>query len=407
MTSSATFAYKAATADGDIVSGVLDGTSRDQVVEHLRLTGHVPIRVDSAPQSAPASRLARFRRERITEAQVGVATRELATLLRAGMPLDRALAVLESLTDSAPLAVVLSDVRRQVKEGATLADAMAEHDGVFGRFYLSLLRAGESGGALDTVLARLSEYLERSREMKAAVTSSLMYPAVLVVVAITSILILLGYVVPQFKDMFESAGQTLPLSTRITIATGEALQSYGWVLALLALAGTLILQKQLASPRSAMKWHAWALRLPLAGDIIVKREIARFAYTLSVLLANGLPLLNALTIVRDTMGNYVLRDGVERALSGLREGERLAKPLAAAAHFPQLAAHMIAVGEESGDLQRALEQIASTYDKEAEITIKRSLTLLEPALILVLGVVIAAVIISILVAFLGINELVV
>jgi general secretion pathway protein F len=396
MTSSATFAYKAATADGDIVSGVLDGTSRDQVIEQLRLAGHVPIRVDSAPQPTTASRLSGFRRERITEADVGVATRELATLLRAGMPLDRALAVL-----------VLSDVRRQVKEGATLADAMAEHDGVFGRFYLSLLRAGESGGALDTVLARLSEYLERSREMKAAVTSSLMYPAVLVVVAITSILILLGYVVPQFTEMFASAGQALPLSTRITIAIGEALQSYGWVLALVALAGTLVLRKQLDSPRSAMKWHAWALRLPLAGDIIVKREIARFAYTLSVLLANGLPLLNALTIVRDTMGNYVLRDGVERALSGLREGERLAKPLAAAAHFPKLAAHMIAVGEESGDLQRALEQIASTYDKEAEITIKRSLTLLEPALILVLGVVIAAVIISILVAFLGINELVV
>jgi general secretion pathway protein F len=260
---------------------------------------------------------------------------------------------------------------------------------------------------LDTVLARLSEYLERSREMRAAVTSSLMYPAVLVVVAITSILILLGYVVPQFTEMFAGAGQALPLSTRITIAIGETLQSYGWVLALLALAGILYMRRQLGSPRTAMKWHAWALRLPLAGDIIVKREIARFAYTLSVLLANGLPLLKALTIVRDTMSNHVLRDGVERALSGLREGERLAKPLAAAAHFPPLAAHMIAVGEESGDLQRALEQIASTYDKEAEITIKRSLTLLEPALILVLGVVIAAVIISILVAFLSINELVV
>ncbi len=402
----ARFAYKAATGDGEIVTGFVDGVTRDEVVEQLREAGHTPIRVDPAPQSR-VSPLRRLRRRRISEEQIGVATRELSTLLRAGMPLDRALGVLVSLTDGEPLGEVLSDVRRRVKEGTTLADAMTAHEPVFGRFYLSLLRAGEAGGALEAVLTRIAEYLERSRELRGAVTSALMYPAVLVFVAVSSIFVLLGYVVPQFTEMFADLGQALPLSTRITIAVGEALQRYGWLLALTAGGAAYFLRVQLASPRTAYRWHAWALKAPLAGELIVKREIARFAHMLSVLLGNGLPLLRALTIVKDTMGNLVLASGIERAVSGLREGERLAEPLARTPHFPSFAAHMIAVGEESGELQQALEQVAASYEKESQTTIKRALTLLEPILILVLGVVIAAVIISILVAILSVNELVV
>jgi len=400
------YAYKAANGDGDIVSGFVDGATRDQVIEQLREAGHMPIRVDPAPLPR-ASSLRRLRRRRINEEQIGAATRELSTLLRAGMPLDRALGVLVSLTDGEPLGEVLTEVRRRVKEGATLADAMGEYEHVFGRFYLSLLRAGESGGALETVLGRIAEYLERSREIRGAVTSALMYPAVLVFVALSSIFVLLGYVVPQFTEMFAELGQALPLSTRITIGVGQALQRYGWLLALVTCGAAYFVRVQLANPRTAYRWHAWALKTPLAGELIVKREIARFAHMLSVLLGNGLPLLRALTIVKDTMGNLVLASGIERAVSGLREGERLAAPLARTPHFPSFAAHMIAVGEESGELQQTLDQIAASYEKESQTTMKRALTLLEPILILVLGVVIAAVIISILVAILSVNELVV
>ena len=403
----ATFQYKAATVDGDIVYGTLSGNSRGHIVEQLQATGHIPIRVDQSAQRSKSRRQLRFRKQRVTEDQLGVATRELSTLLHAGLPLDRALEIMISLADGKPLVDLLENIRDRVKQGATLADAMEAQGKVFSRFYLSLLRAGESGGALEVVLNRLAEHMEQSKELRGALTSALIYPAILVVVAIASILILLGYVVPQFTQMFEGVEQVLPLSTRITIAAGETIQSYGWLLLLLFGGAVAFMQRQLTQPASAYKWHAWILKLPFAGDIIVKMEVARFAHTLSTLLQNGVPLLKALLIVKDTMGNRVLADGLERVAGSLKEGQSLADPLAQTAHFPSFAAHMIRVGEESGDLQDILQKVAATYDRDTQVTIKHALTLLEPVLILTLGIIIAAVIISILVAILSINELVV
>ena len=234
-----------------------------------------------------------------------------------------------------------------------------------------------------------------------------MYPAILVVVAIISIFILLGYVVPQFTQMFDGMGQALPMSTRITIAVGETLQAYGWLLVLLVAAAIWFVRRQLADPKSAYKWHAWLLQTPFLGEIVVKMEVARFAHTLSTLLHNGIPLLKALGIVKDTMGNRVLANGIEKVSAGLKEGNRLADPLSDVPHFPSFATHMIRVGEESGELESILTKVAETFDRDTQVTIKRTMTLLEPMLILVLGVVIAAVIISILVAILSINELVI
>jgi general secretion pathway protein F len=230
---------------------------------------------------------------------------------------------------------------------------------------------------------------------------------VLVFVALGSILVLLGYVIPQFTEMFEDVGQVLPLSTRITISIGEVLQSYGWVLitALALLVWTI--RHQLKEDDTAIKWHRRLLHLPLAGPIILKMEVAHFARTLSILLHNGIPLLKALMIVKDTMSNLVLAKGIESVAGSLRKGQSLAEPLAELASFPAFAIHMIGVGEESGNLQEILTQVADTYDRDTQTTMKRALALLEPMLILVLGVVIAAAIMSILVAILSVNDLVI
>jgi general secretion pathway protein F len=237
--------------------------------------------------------------------------------------------------------------------------------------------------------------------------SALIYPAVLVLVAIGSILMLLGYVVPQFTEMFAEFDQALPLSTKITVAVGEAIRSYGWILLLLIPAGAWFVRRQLANRRSARRWHAWLLRLPMIGDIAVKMEDARFAHTLSTLLDNGVPLLAALSIVKDATANYVIADGLEGVVTNLKDGSSLAEPLAAIPYFPAFAVQMIRVGEESGELQSILTDVSAAYERETQLTIKRSLALLEPVLILVLGAVIAAVIMSVLVAILGINELVI
>ena len=403
----ATFQYKAATTSGEIVDGVLSGSTRVHVIEQLQSLGHVPIRVDESLAKNKVKRKLQLRRQRVTEEHIGDVTRSLSTLLQAGLPLDRALAILISLADNEPMKELLGNIRDRVKEGATLADAMEEQGSAFSRFYISLLRAGESGGALEVVMQRLADHLESAKEMRSSLTSALIYPAILVVVALLSIFILLGYVVPQFTQMFDGMGEALPMSTRITIAVGESLQAWGWILIVLVAGAFWYLRQQLSQPASAYKWHAALLRMPLMGEIVVKMEVARFAHTLSTLLHNGIPLLKSLTIVKETMGNLVLAAGLERVAGGLKEGQSLADPLADVPHFPSFAVHMIRVGEESGELEGILHKVAETFDRDTQVTIKRTMTLLEPMLILVLGVVIAAVIISILVAILSINELVI
>ncbi|MGB5406257.1 MAG: type II secretion system F family protein [Thiogranum sp.] len=400
------FQYKAVRADGEVVQGTLEGSDRKQVVEQLHALGQTPIRIDEAALPASGGRKRRGRKRRLSEEQIANATRELSTLLRAGLPLDRALGVLISLSEGEPIAELLVNVRKEVNGGASLADAIESQGGAFNRFYINLLRAGEAGGALEVVLERLAEHMQQSKEVHDAMVSAMIYPAILIVVAVSSIFILLGYVVPQFTELFEDVGQVLPLPTRITIAVGEGLQSYGWVALLVVAAAGWIIRRQLEDPRGRRRWHARFLNMPLAGAIITRVEVARFARTLGTLLHNGVPLLKALSIVKDSIGNQVIADGIERVSGSLKQGQSLAEPLAEAALFPPFAIHMIRVGEESGRLEELLLQVASIYDRETQVTIKRTLSLLEPVLILVLGIVIAAVIISILMAILGINQLV-
>jgi general secretion pathway protein F len=368
------FHYKAVNADGEVVQGTLQGSDRKQVVEQLHALGQTPIRIDETTAPVTKGRKRRLRKRRLSEEQIAHATRELSTLLRAGLPLDRALGVLISLSEGEPISELLVNVRKEVNGGASLADAIESQGGAFDRFYINLLRAGEAGGALEVVLERLAEHMQQSKEVHDAMVSAMIYPAILIV--------------------------------RITIAVGEGLQSYGWVALLVVVAGVWIIRRQLEDPRGRRRWHARFLNLPLAGAIITRVEVARFARTLGTLLHNGVPVLKALSIVKDSIGNQVIADGIERVTGSLKEGQSLAEPLAEAALFPPFAIHMIRVGEESGRLEELLLQVASIYDRETQVTIKRTLSLLEPVLILVLGIVIAAVIISILMAILGINQLV-
>ncbi len=401
------YRFKAATSDGGIATGILRGNDRGEVVEQLRALGHIPIRIDETEIRTQKKQVSRLRKQRVTDEQVADFTRQLSTLLKAGVALDHALSILRSLAEGNPFATLISDIHARVKEGSTLADAIAEHDKVFNRLYVNLLRAGECGGALEIVLERLAEHLERNREIRDTLTSALIYPAILVVVALASIFILLGYVVPQFAEMFDGAGEALPLSTRVTISIGENIRAYGWLIVVLLAGAVWLTRQQLQDSRKLLKWHGLLLKLPVAGQIILKIEIARFARTLATLLQNGVTLLKALFIVKDTMSNQMLANGVEKVAASLKEGESLAEPLARFTSFPTLSIHMIRVGEETGNLQEILMHVATTYDRDTQTTIKRALALLEPALILVLGVIIAAVIISILVAILSVNELVI
>lgn len=398
--------YKAVNREGEAVEAQREAVNEGALILALQNEGYIPIRV--APASTRPFAWLRLGRDksRLSQKDIALFTHELLTLLQAGLPLDRALTVLAELTEGqAALNAMIGRVLESVKGGAQLSDALEAQTGVFSRFYLNLIRAGEAGGALEQVLARLADYLERSKELRETVTSALIYPAILVTMAVLSLLLLLTFVVPQFTEMFESAGKELPLPTQIVVGIAGGLRDYWWALPLLAIGVASYVRFQMADPDRRYVWDRRLLRLPLVGDLIKKIEVANFSRTLATLLGNGVSLLTALTIVKETLGNRVVSEKIDLAVESLKQGGGLSAPLVEAGLFPTLAVQMVKLGEESGHLDEMLERIAMTYDKEIKIAIQRLLALLEPVLIVGLGIMIAGIIISILMAILSVNDL--
>lgn len=402
----AQFHYKATSPAGDISEGDLEAHDETAAVERLRALELIPIRIEAVDEGSSATSGGLFSRKRIGQDQVGALTRELATLLRSGLPLDRAMEILIELAQSPQMRALLVRIRDDVRGGASLSAALEAHPTVFGRFFLGMIRAGEAGGALGSVLARISEFMERSKELKETVTSALIYPTILVLASVTSVMLLLIFVVPQFSQMFEQSGKALPLPTQIVIATGNFVRHYWWAIPL----GILLIWRyfawQMGRPASKAVWDARFLHLPLLGDLLTKIEVARFARTLGTLLANGIPLLGALSVVHETIGNSAIARGLDAAREQLKAGQGLSKPLLAQGVFPPMAVHMVGVGEETGQLAEMLTRVADVYDREVSMAVKRMLALMEPVMILGLGLVIGGIIISILLAILKVNSLV-
>lgn len=402
----ALYHYKAVGRDGETLEAERDAVDETALLLALQAEGLLPIRITPARSRPLAWLMPGGGKSRVSQAQVALFTRELLTLLQAGLPLDRALTVLLELTGTEPeLNTLIGRVLESVKGGAQLSDALGQYSEVFSRFYLNLIRAGEAGGALETVLERLTDYLERSRELKETVSTAMIYPIILVTMAAGSLLLLLTFVVPQFTEMFESAGKELPVPTRIVVGVAEGLQQYWWVLIVLVVALVSYVRQQAADPVRRQFWDEQSLKIPLVGDLILKFEVASFSRTLATLLTNGVSMLAAMAIVRETLANRVVADKVGLATESLKRGGGLSAPLIEANIFPTLALQMIKLGEESGHLAEMLDRVATTYDKEIKTAIQRLLALLEPILIVGLGILIAGIIISILMAILSVNDL--
>ncbi len=401
------FRYKAVSAAGETQEGEMEGLAQAAVVERLQALGLIPIRVEEAAAGAAGAHSGRgfFGKKRVSQDDVAVFTQEIATLLKAGLPLDRCLEILIGLSANESVRQLMTQIREDVRGGAALSKAMEAQSGVFSRFYLNMIRAGEAGGALDVVLQRLTEFMERSKELKETVKSALMYPAILIGVAVLSVVILLMWVVPQFSQMFEESGKALPLPTQIVIGAGDAVRGYWWAMVLGAIGVYSWFARQMREPASRYKWDRRLLNLPLVGDLVGKLEVARFSRTLGTLIGNGVTLLAALSIVKDTLNNTVMAEGLTLVANQLREGKGLGKPLMETGLFPKLAVHLVLVGEETGKLQDMLIRIADIYDREVHSAVKRMLALMEPVLILGLGLVIGGIIMSILVAILSVNDL--
>ena len=401
------YRYEAVDNTGEVLRDEIEAPTPEAAIERLRDQGLLPLSVNEAKGGFLRGGLGQplfSKRRALSRKSIMLLTQQLASLLHAGMPLDRAFTILIGVTDDEQARTLLERVQEKVRGGSSLADAL-EAQGAFSRFYLNMIRAGEAGGALEVVLKRLTEFLERSQALRETVTSALIYPMILLTVSALSVIILLTFVVPQFQRLFADAGKALPLATQIVIAVGDGFRHYWWAGALFIMLAVAAVRRQLNQPESRARWDRWLLRLPLVGDLIGKVETARLSRTLGTLLGNGVSLLNALTIVRETLSNQVMATALGEVAEHVKTGRGLAEPLQDAESFPKLAVQMIRVGEETGQLQEMLIQIADAYDGEVQTAVKRLLTLLEPAMILGLGVIIAGIIMSILVAILSLNEL--
>ena len=405
------FQYKAVTPAGEVLEGAMDATTQKGVIDHLRDMGYTPIRAVEAGAGESASAAARkpqglglFQRA-ITQDNVGIMTREIATLLKAGLPLDRSMEILVSLAENEKVAEVLTRVRNEVRGGASLSKALESQQGVFTRFYVNMVRAGEAGGALAEVLARLADFMERAKELRETVKSALIYPAILLVVSTVSVIILLAVVVPQFEPIFAQSGKALPFVTEAVLAAGAFMRAYWWALILGVASAIWITQKRLQAPASKLAFDKWILGVPLAGDLASKVETARLARTLGPLLRNGVSLINALSIGRETMDNTYMATGLAEVTRELKTGRGFGKPMMETRRFPDFAVHMIQVGEETGRLDVMLIEVADVYDREVARAVKRMLAMLEPAMIVGMAGIVGFIIISILAAMLTIYDL--
>ncbi|MGH7402087.1 MAG: type II secretion system F family protein, partial [Candidatus Rokuibacteriota bacterium] len=333
-------------------------------------------------------------------------TQQLATLIEAGLPLDRALAIQAELAPTPRLRAITGDVLRGVQGGSSLADALGKHHPrPFSRLYINMVRAGEKGGVLETTLRRLAGFLEESQEFRDALVSALIYPVLLTGVGAAAVVFLMAFVIPRFARIFEDLGATIPLPTLILLEASGLIRRYWWLLALLAVGGVLASRMVLATARGRLGADRLLLRLPVAGEVIVKTEVARFTRILGTLLRSGVAMIPALAVVKDMLDNQVLARAVESLGDGARRGAGLAQPMAEAGAFPPLAVHMVRVGEETGRLEETLLQVAASLEADTRKLVKRLIALAEPCIILVMGLVVGFIVVAMLLAILSVTDL--
>jgi len=405
------FEYRGLSAAGKQVTGLLEADSSKTLRVQLKKTGVFLTDVLGQSEARTGKKaaidrevqLGRVFRGRVTAEDVAVITRQLSTLLHAGVTLVEALTALVDQTDKDRLKRALSDVKQRVNEGSSLADALAQHPRIFGTLYVNMVRAGEASGALDAVLARLADFTEGQAKLKQKLVGTLIYPAIMTIIGGGILAVLMTVVVPKVTRIFESMRATLPWATRLLIFVSNLLSGFWWLILPLLFGAAAAAVAWTRSPNGRPVFDAWVLRLPVAGSLMRMLLVSRFSRTLATLLKAGVPMLTALDITKNVVTNTVLAGVVETARDAIREGESIAGPLKRSGQFPPLVYHMVAVGERSGQLEEMLLNVADSYENQVNVRLGALTALLEPLIIVAMGMVIAFVAFSILMPILQIN----
>jgi len=392
------FSYRATTVEGTIVEGVIEAADEKTAIERLKNTGYIPLTI-----ALPREGLKKKLSFKSSKGALLTFTTELSALLGAGLPLDRSLNILAGITESSEMKSVVQALLKSIRAGSSFSEALQKHPKVFPKLYINMIRAGEAGGVLDVVLDKLNEFLESSKELKDHILSVMIYPAILLFTGGLSIIILLTYVLPKFSLIFAELGGSLPLPTKILLTFSNTLKAYWWMAASAVFVSWIIFRNYIRSDAGKYKWDSVKLRF--MGDVIKKLETARFCRTLGTLLKSGVPLLQALNNAKDVISNQVISSAIDAVSTGAKEGKGIAVPLADANVLPPLALSMIKVGEETGQLDSMLMKVAYTYEKSLSVAIKRFVNLIEPVMILTMGLIIGFIVISMLLAIFSITEL--
>ncbi len=398
------YVYRAADRRGQTIDGVIEAPDPRAVVERLHREAYYPIKI--TPHGDRAAWLSLGGGSRVRQRDLLALTQQLATLFEAGLPLDRALAILEELAPTGRVKAIVSDLLHSVRGGASLSDALAKHHPrPFSRLYINMVRAGEKGGVLEVSLRRLAEFLESRAAFTEAIVSALAYPLVVTLVGAGAVVFLLTFVVPRFAIIFADLKQTIPLPTQILLDVSATLREYWWVGALVGGVAIISFRTWTGTAEGRLQWDGMVLKLPRIGTLTLKVETARFTRTLGTMLKSGVPVLGALAVVGDMMSNQVIGRAVARLSETVKRGGSLAVAMREHGLFPPLAIHMVRVGEETGRLEEMLLKASETFENEVRVEMKRAIGLLEPAIILAMGVVVAFIVVAMLLAIFSINEI--
>jgi general secretion pathway protein F len=402
------FSYEAVDATGATKKGVVNADSARAARAALRTQGLVPIMVDSIAAQLDEAGLTKRSAfgDRLSTIELALFTRQLASLLEASLPLEQAFSALLEQAERTYVRDLIASIRSEVMGGASLSDALARHPRDFADIYRALVSSGEQIGQLARVLSRLADYIERRNALVQKVRLAFTYPAIVTVVAFLIVIFLLTYVVPQIVSVFANTKQKLPFLTTVMLGVSDFVRHYGWIVLLAVVALGFAWRRALKDPAIKLRWHTWLLTAPLYGKFERSLNTARFASTLAITTGSGVPILRALQTSRDTLTNVAMRAQVEEATNSVREGVSLARALSAHKHFPAMLIHMIRAGEVTGELPAMLERAANAQEQDLE---RRAMTLaglLEPALILAMGVVVLLIVLAVLMPIIEINQLV-
>lgn len=382
-----TFTYTARGFNGDLRTATMDAPSRDDVITQLRRQRLSVVKIDEEAKKKTG-------RGSIKMRDVVIFTRQFSTMINAGLPLVQALTILAEQTDNKALSEVTRKVVFDVESGHTVADALSKHPKAFSSLYVNMVAAGEAGGILDTILMRLATFLEKNDKLVRKVKGAMIYPSVIMSVAAVAVVTLLIFVIPVFQNMFSSAGQALPLPTRIVIAGSKFLRGYWWALLAIVLSGGYFFKKYYASNEGKLVVDRFMLRFPVLGDVLRKSAVSRFTRTLGTLISSGVSILEGLEITAKTAGNRVIQDAIMASRASIAGGETIAGPLQKSKVFPPMVISMISVGEQTGGLDEMLTKIAEFYDDEVDAAVSNLLSLLEPVMIVFLGVVVGGMVVA-------------